>query len=238
MTKLLNFCYMYPSSEEPIQVDSSKRTDRGGGGINYDFRNCVVKYFQISNNSNLWEMTTRPMPKNVRTRNRPQNIFRYICVSCERGTRCALSSHHSLLRAYDVELYVRLKHTHSFLLSENVGMNSAKFSSKRAGPARAKAQAQKDNSRKTTVSNTAWLNGAHEAILMHPEWLKVRRKKVFLCVTYHKTATELVGVLSSLILPYGVHAVDVLFRTKYVVLEAGRKTMYMNLWRKNKCTAQ
>lgn len=53
---------------------------------------------------------------------------------------------------------------------------------RRAGPARARALAQKDASHRDSDANssvTGWLKGAHEAIALHPQWLQVP------CVTDH-----------------------------------------------------
>lgn len=53
---------------------------------------------------------------------------------------------------------------------------------RRAGPARARALAQKDAAHQDSDANrsvTAWLKGAHEAIALRPQWLQVPRVTVF-----------------------------------------------------------
>lgn len=48
---------------------------------------------------------------------------------------------------------------------------------RRAGPARARALAKKDDVTDDLPSATAWLDGAHEAIALHPEWAQARKDR-------------------------------------------------------------
>lgn len=45
---------------------------------------------------------------------------------------------------------------------------------RREGPVRARALAQKGGAAQGPESATAWLDGCHEAIALHPEWQQVR----------------------------------------------------------------
>ena len=46
---------------------------------------------------------------------------------------------------------------------------------RREGPVRARALAQKGGAAQGPESATAWLDGCHEAIALHPEWQQVNQ---------------------------------------------------------------